>query len=350
MRKPPAPTEPLRYWLEPCVHPLYLRRLAAELKAQGLGISEFLEGTGVRPVRLQHTHRFLTLAETRALVLRAQALLPHPALGLHLGLQTETSLHGALGVAVTNAATVSMALDVLERFGSMRQRLVTLVVEQWAEDRRVSLHFQERMPLGDMRVYLLSNIAGSVQHLLTSALGHPLPSACRIDWPFPEPEGEAGALYREVFPNAQWNAEELTMHFPMDLLAEPLLASDLRMHGRAIVECRHETRFVEMGSAEIRLRARLAESQGGFPQLKEIAAEWDVSSRTLIRWLADEDTSFQRVLDETRAEMACLLLNQTRQTIGEIAEALGFADSSNFSRTFRRWQGISPREYRQQKY
>lgn len=346
---PQSANEPPRFWLEPCVHPLYLRRLAAELKTRGLGMPEFLEGTGVRPARLQHTHRFLTLAETRALVVRAQALLPHPALGLALGLATETSLHGPLGAAVTSAATVSMALDVLERFGAVRQRLVTLAIEQWAEHREITLHFQERIPLGDMRVYLLSNIAGAIQHLLTSALGQRLPSGFSVSWPFPCPHAEAAELYREAFPESIWDAEELVMRFPMALLAEPLLASDLRAHGRAVQECRHESRFLDMGSTEIRLRARLAESQGGFPKLKDVAAEWDVSPRTLIRWLNDDDTSFQRVLDETRAEVACLLLDQTTQSINEIAEALGFADASNFSRTFRRWQGLSPREYRQRR-
>jgi AraC-like DNA-binding protein/quercetin dioxygenase-like cupin family protein len=47
-----------------------------------------------------------------------------------------------------------------------------------------------------------------------------------------------------------------------------------------------------------------------------------------------------------RAQRAGLLLLNPRQSITEIAYALGYADAAHLSRMFRRWQGMSPREYR----
>jgi AraC-like DNA-binding protein len=52
------------------------------------------------------------------------------------------------------------------------------------------------------------------------------------------------------------------------------------------------------------------------------------------------------LLDEARQERACRLLRETDTPIHAIAERLGFADASNFSRCFRRWCGVTPRDFR----
>ena len=44
--------------------------------------------------------------------------------------------------------------------------------------------------------------------------------------------------------------------------------------------------------------------------------------------------------------MAIRQLTRTRQTVGEIAQALGFAEPSAFHRAFRQWTGVSPGDYR----
>jgi AraC-like DNA-binding protein len=52
------------------------------------------------------------------------------------------------------------------------------------------------------------------------------------------------------------------------------------------------------------------------------------------------------LLDHHRNELARGLLESTDLAVERIAERLGYADPSNFSRTFRRWNGVNPREFR----
>jgi len=52
------------------------------------------------------------------------------------------------------------------------------------------------------------------------------------------------------------------------------------------------------------------------------------------------------LLDEVRQERASWLLANTDTTVEDIAYALGYEDASNFSRTFKRWCGQTPKEYR----
>ena len=47
-----------------------------------------------------------------------------------------------------------------------------------------------------------------------------------------------------------------------------------------------------------------------------------------------------------RQELACWLLQNTELSVEAVAERLGYRDTSNFSRTFRRWLGMTPNAWR----
>jgi AraC-like DNA-binding protein len=65
-----------------------------------------------------------------------------------------------------------------------------------------------------------------------------------------------------------------------------------------------------------------------------------------MRHLRAENTSFQALLDVDRKGRALQLLQQKRLSVEEVAAQLGYADTSNFSRTVRRWFGVTPRAMR----
>jgi AraC-like DNA-binding protein len=68
--------------------------------------------------------------------------------------------------------------------------------------------------------------------------------------------------------------------------------------------------------------------------------------RTFIRKLKVEETSYQSLLDEVRKELVVWYLSNGSMTIEQIADQLGYADTSNFSRVFRRWFNQTPSEFR----
>jgi AraC-like DNA-binding protein len=74
-----------------------------------------------------------------------------------------------------------------------------------------------------------------------------------------------------------------------------------------------------------------------------------MSPRNLQLKLAANDTTFQDTLDSTRQNLAAGYIEQSHLAITEIAYLLGFSDASNFTRAFRRWHGVSPRQYRVQR-
>lgn len=101
-------------------------------------------------------------------------------------------------------------------------------------------------------------------------------------------------------------------------------------------------------TAEVRaaLTLELADGNAG---LKSIAKRLGVAPSTLRQRLHAEGTSFRALVDDERRRRAHELLDDPRRSIGEIASLLGFAYESALVRAFRRWTGMSPREYRRQR-
>jgi AraC-like DNA-binding protein len=79
---------------------------------------------------------------------------------------------------------------------------------------------------------------------------------------------------------------------------------------------------------------------------ERIAAELGLHPRTLHRRLKAEGKSFQEIKDEVRRDVALYHLQHTDMPLVRIAEKLGYAESSVFSRSCLRWFGASPRRLR----
>src|SRR5262249_10930448 len=69
-----------------------------------------------------------------------------------------------------------------------------------------------------------------------------------------------------------------------------------------------------------------------------IAKTLGVSRRTFSRRLADEGTSFRRILDDARQEFACALLQDRSLSIADVAFFLQYSEPAAFNRSFRRWK------------
>ena len=69
-------------------------------------------------------------------------------------------------------------------------------------------------------------------------------------------------------------------------------------------------------------------------------------TRTLGRKLKAKGTTISREIAKLKKEQASRLLKHSRQSISDVANAVGFSDPSVFSRAFKRWTGFTPREYR----
>jgi AraC-like DNA-binding protein len=83
-----------------------------------------------------------------------------------------------------------------------------------------------------------------------------------------------------------------------------------------------------------------------WPETDGLAASLCISASTLRRRLAEEGQTYQGIKDSVRKELAIVWLAEPQISFAEIAERLGFADTSSFYKAFRKWVGSNPGQYR----
>ena len=323
---------------------MYARLLCAELRRRGIALEQLLQSPGLAWNTLHTDQAFLSLAQLQRLVTQALALSGDPALGLSVGLSTELSSHGALGFAAVSAGTLGQVLHLLPRFSALRLNLVSFVLDTEADP--ASLVLQERLPDPALRAYVLGHVTGAVLRLLQSVTAQPVPTGLVLDWPLPN--GLQANVLRSAGLQLRTETAVWRLSFPRALLALPTLEPDREAHRLALQLCEQQLTRSQQGSLAQRVRLHLLGCEGQFPRVEAMAELERVSARALIRRLGEEGTRYQTLLDHTRVDLACWWLAQTRQSVEAIAARLGFADTSNFSRTFRRWCGQTPSAYRDQ--
>jgi AraC-like DNA-binding protein len=121
----------------------------------------------------------------------------------------------------------------------------------------------------------------------------------------------------------------------------------MRQHLTDQVE-RYLKSLTEKDKIAVQLKRRLADLLArGEANADYACRAMKLSRRTLQRRLKAEKTSFQKVLQEVRAELAVRYLSDRRLKALEVAMLLGYNNISSFTTAFKSWYDMPPAEYRQ---
>lgn len=172
----------------------------------------------------------------------------------------------------------------------------------------------------------------------------------RIAFTFPAPP-RIGEYVRIFGVKPEFDAAESEIELGRETWAlpasgfEPQLLSILESHARMLVEKLPAANEV----VEDVQKAITSELSGGDPSIDRIGKKLAMSQRTLQRRLADAGTSYAAILDAVRLDWAKAYLGQPGIALCEVSWLLGFSEQSAFNRSFKRWTGLSPGRYRQQR-
>jgi AraC-like DNA-binding protein len=97
----------------------------------------------------------------------------------------------------------------------------------------------------------------------------------------------------------------------------------------------------------MRICAMLLRTPGAFPPAEAVAAQLNISARTLRYQLAQVGESYQSILERLKLKLAKDYLHDSPLKVEDIAWRLGYLDARNFRRAFKSWTGVTPNEYRQ---
>ncbi len=172
------------------------------------------------------------------------------------------------------------------------------------------------------------------------------PAVMLVEMGCQAPAAEVADRYSHYFKApVVWNARRYAIHFDRDYLSRPsmhynqLIMEENQRQARSYVSSLSHRSFADQ------VAAYLFESNGCEMGLADAAEFFSTGTRTLQRRLAAEGTSFCSLLEEVRKAKARHLLESKDVSVTEVAMELGFSDSANFCRAFKRWYGCSPSQY-----
>lgn len=170
----------------------------------------------------------------------------------------------------------------------------------------------------------------------------------RISLAFARPEdctGEYDAYFRCPI---EYNAQSTVIYFSEDDLDTTLAGgnAELARHSESLVYNYLKT-FTEVDPLNAARMALFELLPRGQFSLDMLAESLDKDEQTLSAELKRAGTSYQQLLGDTRRELAEEYITRADLTVNEIAYMLGFSDCSNFARSFRRWTGTSPTDFRE---
>jgi AraC-like DNA-binding protein len=316
-------------------------QLAAE---HGVSRATCIAGTGLCGDELSDPTREIAGQQELA-VLRniLRALDPSVPFGLLAGLRYRTTMHGAWGFAIMTSHSVREAIEVGERYFDLTYSFNRPGFE--IDARYVRFFYGDEDNPDDLRAVLVERDMAALIAMELEILGKTIPiQQLQLRAPRPPYAAEFERLFG-VAP--EWNAEVNCIALDVSALAISGPLADRFGHQVSEDLCRS---LIERSSARVglagRVRGRILRTPGEFPSMDAVAADLGMSMRTLRNRLRREETSYRALGEQARESLAEELLASGQMTLDQIAERLGYADTSTFIAAFKRWKGVAPGSYR----
>lgn len=313
---------------------------------RGAHVSDLIERSGIDPGLLQDDDNRIPLPMYASLMSIAKEATGDPALGLHFGESVGVERVSIVGLISQASATMYDAFVQLNRYG----RLV-VDVGGGTEDR-----FRMDSERGELWLVDTRPNPNEFPELTESAFAQLVCGPRRLGVPpvaqavhFTHPEPSYRSEYERIFaapvfferPRNALKVDERLATYRIAALPSYAFGV-LADHADALLA---ELENPKTTRAEVESLLLPILHTGG-ASMGNVAEQMSVSRQTLFRRLKFEGVTFERVLDELRREMALRYLTGSKTSVNETAYLVGFSDPTAFSRAFKRWTGVNPREIR----
>lgn len=267
-----------------------------------------------------------------------------PLFGLHYGLHQGISVFGPLIYLIRNARNVGEALRDLGNYFHLHMGAAEVRIEVQGSHVLLCYHIEEQSLPGLPQAAELAISVGA--QLMRTLLGSRWqPQGVLLQH---APLASKNSYRRAWDVTPQFNSPYHAWLFDAKLLDIPLSSADEELHKllQKHLDNLDDLQLGELpGYVQQLLRNFLP---NGRVTIEQIADYMMLSTRTLQRYLAEEGTTFQSLLDQTRQSLATRYLRDSSTSLTQLAELLGYSELSAFSRAFQRWTGTSPRQWKKQ--
>ncbi|HKI75503.1 MAG TPA: AraC family transcriptional regulator [Pseudomonadales bacterium] len=314
------------------------------MRRRGFAPSAVLHGVGVDETQLHDGDARVSYRQRIRQLENVVALLPD---GAWLDDRDDVSIsdYGLLGYAMMSSATLDKAVQIAVKYHKMAGAMFELGFARDGND--AVLRLDHVLAGGLVGQYMVEEVFAGITPLIRLLTGKPFKP--RVIY-FNHARPTYAERYVEVYScPIEFDHKYSEYRFDAALLSRPLAEADANTARICEESCRRLLNQMEIEEDLVsRICHLLLSTPGDFPKLDTIACNLSIGTRTLRRRLKALGTSYQRILDDVKRELAIEYLQTTNLSVQEISDLLGYSEVTNFRRAFVKWVDQSPYQYRRQ--
>lgn len=322
-----------------CLHPLI-----SWLRENNVDYTPILEEADIAIESLSKSDHMITPAQELCFIRKVVEQVNVPDLGLQVGVRHYPSTtYGMLGLAMMTSKNLYQCLKFIMENISLSP---TYFAADLNEEKDLAfIQFNTVRDMGSLFQYMIDRDMSGGYILLNELLGK------NITVEYIELT-QSGSNYIESYNKLyncpiKFNSQHNRMAFKKSWLYEPLPKADEDTSMSFLVQCESAAQsLLSRYSLSEHIRRYLCITPLSLAHLENVATVFNATSRTLQRKLKEENTTFQKLQDEVRHNMAIEYLTTTELSIDEIADRIGYSEKSAFSHAFKRWTKTTPASYR----
>ncbi len=317
-----------------------VRRL---LEMHGLDAVGIARRTGVDLAEIPGPTDRIEAEKFDAILRSAMSLIQDPAFGLQAARCWHPANLGVLGHAWLSSSTLREGLGRLARYSALVGQRADVRIAATKSGVKVAFARKAGDPMitavvADIALGLLLDMC----RMNAGAALRPIAASLR----------RSAADHAEVYERffgcpVRFGAEENAFVLSAGDADRPLPSSNRQL--AAVFDRLLTEELARLDKRDVVARCRavvLERLASGEASAEEAARNLHMSARTLQRKLAEADTTYLGLVDDTRRDLALRYVEDPHRSLTDIAFTLGFSQQSALTRAFKRWTGRSPSEYR----
>ncbi len=318
----------------------YLGRMAS----RGFKAEQVLAGSGLDEERVYGDAFRHDPNQYRVIIHNIIRLTRNPFIGIELGSEFKISDLGVFGYAVLSAANLEQSREIYSRYDSALNDHIISTSNHMGDGQWYS-ELTETFPLGDILPFAVEEFVSQTIELASSLTNKPFP-ILELRLSYPQPDDLTA--YKERFKcPMSFDQPHNLVFFDINHINDPISLANESVFKLCEQQCQLLASELDGDSPlSSKIRNTLVEKPGEFPTLEVMAKRLNMGSRTLRRRLVKEDLTYQRILDDTRRDLAIQYLEHTSLPPKKIGYLLGYNCVNNFRRAFKGWTGKKTSDFR----
>ena len=264
--------------------------------------------------------------------------------GLHMGLAPWPRSWGLVSHLAVAAPNAMAAVGALMNYSELQLDFLRFELQQSEQGESSLVWLHPEVP--ELAPHVAEHLLANITALASTQIGYQI-SLQHIELMHPG-RGQQEELESCLNARVSFDCPGYRVRASADFLNQPAVYGEDSLF--KITEDLAQQRLMELRDEDPFLNAVretvLRQLPNGLPKIDRVAAELEMSARSLQRRLLERNLRYQVVLDEVRRELCRQLIADRSLSLNDVADYLGFNDQSAFQHAFRRWEGTTPGRYR----